>query len=967
MEPMKYQAHATRLRLFIISRLKFIFTQALPVLCLCATASAQDTRYKLVSPAFAEGQSANQHSFRPVISADGRFIAFSSQATNLVAFPTSGSSVLPGQGFIQNIFIRDVQGGTTKLVSINRDGTGSGNGTSFSPSISADGRFVTFSSTSSDLVDNDPNGNGVDVFIRDTQTDKTTIVSPNNAEVSNNNEISSLTNVSLEFPLVFKSIGDSVLSADGRYMVFNYSYSFFDTRTGEVGKSNVARFDLTTGALALLPDSGVCGNEPLCFVDTFRPSVSADGRFVTFAQTGFGRFVVEAVFLGDFSSLTTTNVTTQLLMSINAFPSVIITPNISADGRSVAFSTHNKLAPQDTNSFVDVYRFDHDPDPAGVSGIIQFGQSAFGVQEDGGSLSVPVLRAAFGAGGPMTVEYSTADGAAKAGSDFVATSGTLSFGPGEDVKFINVPLLNDNVSEGVESFNINLSGPTGGYVLGGANRATTVFIHESIKPSLSISDAETTEGDDAVFTVTLSQATPRLFAVNFSTVDDTARGMFDGTDFSFKSGALFFNPGETTETITVHTNHDRFGDPDETFFVRLTPAIDDFTITRGQGVGTIHSDGIPVVGFVTVGANFFASETDGHAVITVARTAGDPSVAFSVNYATANDTAVERSDYIAAFGKLDFAPGELSKTFDVLLNDDAFVEDIEDVTLTLSSPTNGVNLGRSTALLLITSDDTTPPTSNPLDQSQFFVAQHYHDFLGREPDAAGLAFWVNEIEQCGSDARCREVKRVNVSAAFFLSIESQQTGYLVYKTNGAAFGTRRVDGAFPLTLPEFLTDTHSIGAGFVVNQGDWQARLEANKQAYFNEFVSRASFLGQYPAYIPAAQFVDSLNANAGGVLTQAERDSLVNRLGAGQLNRGQALREVAENAAFSTQEKNRAFVLMQYFGYLRRNPDDLPDHDSSGWQFWLGKLDRFNGNFISAEMVKAFIASDEYRHRFGQ
>jgi hypothetical protein len=962
---MKYQAHATRLRLFIITRLKFIFIQALPLLCLCATASAQDTHYKLVSPAFADGQSANQHSFRPGISADGRFIAFTSQATNLVAFPTSGSGGLPEQGVIQNIFIRDMQSSTTKLVSINRDGTGSGNGTSFSPSISADGRFVYFSSTSSDLVDNDPNGNGVDVFIRDTQTDKTTLVSSNNAAAAGDNSTSPLTSVSLEFPLVFKSIGGSVLSADGRYMVFNYRYSLFDPLADEVQKSNVARYDLTTGALAFLPDSGICNTGPrLCLVNTFQPSVSADGRFVTFAQTAIGNFVVEAVFLGDFSSLTTTNITTHGIIFFNAFPSVIIAPSISADGRSVAFSTYNKLVPQDTNSFVDVYRFDHDPDPAGVSGVIQFGQSAFGAQENGGSVSIPVLRAAFGAGGPATVQYSTADGTAKAGSDFVATSGTLSFGPGEDVKLINVPLLDDSVSEGIESFNINLSGPTGGYVLGGTNHATNVFIHDSIKPTLTINDAATTEGANAVFTVTLSQAPSRLFAVNFSTADDTAKATPGNDDYNLTSGALVFNPGETTKTITVHTGRDLVDDPDETFFINLTPVTDDFTITRGQGVGTIHNDGTPVVGF---GATPIVSETDGHAVITVARMAGDPSVPFSVNYATADGRAGERSDYIAAFGRLDFAPGELSKTFDVLLNDDAFVEDVEDVMLKLSSPTNGALLGSSTAFLTIYSDDTAPTTSNPLDQSQFFVAQNYHDFLDREPDAAGLAFWTNEIEQCGSDAGCREVKRVNVSAAFFLSIESQQTGYLVYKSYGAGFGTRRVGGAVPLTLREFLSDTQAISAGVVVNRGNWQARLESNKQAYFNEFVSRASFLAQYPAAIPAAQFVDSLNANAGGALTQAERDSLVNRLGAGQINRGQALREVAENTAFSTQEKNRAFVLMQYFGYLRRNPDDLPDHDFSGWQFWLGKLNQFNGNFISAEMVKAFIASDEYRHRFGQ
>jgi hypothetical protein len=81
---------------------------------------------------------------------------------------------------------------------------------------------------------------------------------------------------------------------------------------------------------------------------------------------------------------------------------------------------------------------------------------------------------------------------------------------------------------------------------------------------------------------------------------------------------------------------------------------------------------------------------------------------------------------------------------------------------------------------------------------------------------------------------------------------------------------------------------------------------------------------------------------------------------------RARALRLVAENATLMQQEFNRAFVLMQYFGYLRRNPNDAQDTDYSGYDFWLTKLNEFNGNFVNAEMVKAFILSGEYRGRFG-
>jgi hypothetical protein len=119
------------------------------------------------------------------------------------------------------------------------------------------------------------------------------------------------------------------------------------------------------------------------------------------------------------------------------------------------------------------------------------------------------------------------------------------------------------------------------------------------------------------------------------------------------------------------------------------------------------------------------------------------------------------------------------------------------------------------------------------------------------------------------------------------------------------------------------------------------------------------------------AQFVDTLFTNTGVTPSAAERTSVINEFGAASTSadtaaRGRALRRVAENSTFAQQESNRAFVLMQYFGYLRRNPNDPQDSDYSGYDFWLSKLNQFGGNFINAEMVKAFIASGEYRQRFG-
>jgi hypothetical protein len=259
---------------------------------------------------------------------------------------------------------------------------------------------------------------------------------------------------------------------------------------------------------------------------------------------------------------------------------------------------------------------------------------------------------------------------------------------------------------------------------------------------------------------------------------------------------------------------------------------------------------------------------------------------------------------------------------------------------------------------------------NLSDDTQFFVAQHYRDFLSREADLAGLAFWTNEIEQCGTDAQCRDVKRINVSAAFFLSIEFQQTGYFVYRLNKAAFGNPP-GRPVPVRAQQFFPDAQQIARGVIVGQGNWEAQLEANKQAFTLLFVQRAEFVARYPTTQTPAQFVDALFANAGVAPTNDERQAAIGEFGtatntADLAARARSLRRVAESPALQQQELNRAFVLMEYFGYLRRNPDDAPDADFTGYNFWLAKLEQFHGNFVAAEMVKAFISSPEYRQRFG-
>jgi len=390
-----------------------------------------------------------------------------------------------------------------------------------------------------------------------------------------------------------------------------------------------------------------------------------------------------------------------------------------------------------------------------------------------------------------------------------------------------------------------------------------------------------------------------------------------------------------------------------------------------------------------------ATETAGATTkvdLLVTRT-GDTAAAAKVNYATSDATATDRSDYEATLGTLLFAGGETSKTVTVFIVDDAFGETPETFNVTLSNPV-ACTLGAPAAVTVTINSDELVNGANPVKNASFnndfFVRQHYLDFLNREPDSGGLNFWKGQLNECESlplpggftDAQqCRDIRRINVSAAFFLSIEFQQTGYLVERLYKAAYGdavgTSTLGGNHTLFVPivrlnEFLSDTQAMGKGVVIGAPGADQLLESNKQAVIADFVQRSRFTTQYPGGMTSAAFVDALNANASNagtqVLSPSERLQLINELDSQIKTRAQVLRAVAEDSDLFAVEKNRAFVLTQFIGYLRRNPNDPPEVglDYTGFDFWLGKLNQFNGNFVNAEMVKSFLVSGEYQGRFG-
>jgi PKD repeat protein len=236
---------------------------------------------------------------------------------------------------------------------------------------------------------------------------------------------------------------------------------------------------------------------------------------------------------------------------------------------------------------------------------------------------------------------------------------------------------------------------------------------------------------------------------------------------------------------------------------------------------------------------------------------------------------------------------------------------------------------------------------NPIDDPQFFVYQHYLDILGRSPDGQGLDYWTDQITSCGLDQTCRQARRVDVSDAFFTEPEFQHTGAYIHRVYKSAFGTN-------VTYAQFMADR-----GRVVGS---PRELERSKREFTNTFVQRSDFTMLYPLTMSPEKYVDALIENAGNSLTQVQRDELVKGLANGTETRGSVLRKVAENEAFVDREYNSSFVLTQYYGYLRRDPE------VEGFDFWLGQMNRFPLRDITIQraMICSFISSAEYRSRFG-
>jgi subtilisin family serine protease len=350
-----------------------------------------------------------------------------------------------------------------------------------------------------------------------------------------------------------------------------------------------------------------------------------------------------------------------------------------------------------------------------------------------------------------------------------------------------------------------------------------------------------------------------------------------------------------------------------------------------------------------------ANEPDGLATITVTRT-GDLAGFATVNYTTSdtaglqnctvvNGKGSERCDYETAAGTLRFSTGENTKTFVVPIVNDVLVEGNETFTVTLSG-VNGANLGTSVETVTIVDNDAAQANQNPIDDIPFFVTQQYIDFLGRLPDTVGFNNWVATLNGCpnggfgeNDNPNC---DRVHVSAGFFLSTEFQGRGYFAYRFYEVAVDRRP-------TYAEFVPDMALVG-------GPQSPDSEVlSKASYTEAWTQRPEFKGRYDALSNSA-YVDALETNA--EIAVANKAALVAALNNGQMSRGEVLRNIVESQPVFDRFFNRAFVAMQYFGYLRRDPDTV------GFNNWLNTLNADPSNF--RHMIFGFLFSTEYRQRFG-
>jgi hypothetical protein len=321
------------------------------------------------------------------------------------------------------------------------------------------------------------------------------------------------------------------------------------------------------------------------------------------------------------------------------------------------------------------------------------------VEGDGGTANAVFTVSIEGDFDNVTVDYANVGSAAVEGSDYAATSGTLTFAAGETSQTISVPIIGDTTDEYDEQFFVDLSNAAGGEITDSQGIGT--ILDDDAAPLVTINDVSKLEGNHDttfVFTVSLSAASAKWVYVDFATADGTATA---GQDYVAASGRLAFAPGETSQTISVPVIGDTVDEYDEQFLVNLSNAAEG-VVADSQGIGTIQDDdAAPLVTINDVSQ--LEGNRDTTFVFTVSLSAASEKWVY-VDFATADGTATAGQDYAATSGTLAFAPGELTQTITVTVLGDKKKEPDEFFYVTLSGAVNG-QVDDSLALAMILNDD----------------------------------------------------------------------------------------------------------------------------------------------------------------------------------------------------------------------------------------------------------------------
>ncbi len=315
-----------------------------------------------------------------------------------------------------------------------------------------------------------------------------------------------------------------------------------------------------------------------------------------------------------------------------------------------------------------------------ASDALMFNMTYYYVNENAGSAAITV-KLSGPSSLPVTVDYATGGGTATAGSDYMLTSGILTFAPGETIKTFAVPIIDDALPEASETVGLTLSNPSNA-ALGSPSTATLSI---NANDALSFSSSNYYVNENVITTtvlVRLSGPSSQTVTVDYATGDGTA---IAGSDYAPASGTLIFAPGETSKSFIVSIADDALPEVAETIRVALSNPSNASLGTPYTATLTINaSDSVSFSG-----SYYYVNENAG-TFSALVRLSGPSSQTVSVDYATSDGTATAGSDYTAASGTLTFAPGETSKSFTVLITDDILPEGAETVRLTLS---NAVNAG----------------------------------------------------------------------------------------------------------------------------------------------------------------------------------------------------------------------------------------------------------------------------------